>query len=63
LTGQEIKQRFLEFHGEEAEWIKTADNIERFQKKRSDRPQWIKDIKQRFSKFYSALNRSIDMRK
>ena len=54
FTDEEIKNRFARFYGNEAEL--QEDKIEQCRKKWSNLSELIREIKQRFSKFYNKLH-------
>ena len=54
FTDEEIKNRFARFYGNEAEL--QEDKIEQYREKWSNLSELIKEIKQRFSKFYNKLH-------
>ena len=51
FTDQEIKERFVRFYGEKTEFVE--DKIEYYREKWSNLSELMKEIKQRFSKFYN----------
>ncbi len=54
FTDEEIKKRFSKFYGDEKEFVE--DKIEYYREKWSNLSEFVKDLKQGFTRFYNKLH-------